>query len=182
MLIVIALLLLLVKVNLVSDHEFQHSDTIIFLGNEGIAPIIYNEKGKARGVAVDIAKELGKKIGYKIEVRGVNWNEAQNMLLLEEADVLLQINSNPNRERIYDFSDELLESEFSIFIKSGNTSIKKVTDLKNKTVGIESGGHPYTLLQNYDGISIELITDWKKGFQDVVYGKLDAIIVDRWNR
>lgn len=178
--IVIILLALLVKANLTLKDEFENSDTIIFLGNEGIAPILYNEKGRAKGVAVDIAKALGKKTGHKIEVRGVDWDEAQNMLLLEEADALLQINPNPEREKIYDFSDELLESEFSIFIKSGNISIKKVDDLRNKTVGIESGGYPYTLLENYDGINIEIITDWQKGFQDVASGKLDAIVVDRW--
>ena len=180
LIIVTTLVILLGKESFVSNNEFKDSDTIIFLGNEGIAPIIYNEKGEAKGGAVDIAKALGKKIGYKIEVRGVNWDDAQNMLLSGKADALIQINPSPEREKIYDFSDDLLESEFSIFIKSGNVSIKSATNLKNKIVGVESGGYPYTLLRNYDGINIKLITDWKKGFQDIASGKLDAIVVDRW--
>lgn len=180
LIIVTTLVIFLGKESFVSNNEFKDSDTIIFLGNEGIAPILYNEKGEAKGVAVDIAKALGKKIGYKIEVRGVNWDDAQNMLLSGKADALIQINPSPEREKIYDFSDDLLESEFSIFIKSGNVSIKSATNLKNKIVGVESGGYPYTLLRNYDGINIKLITDWKKGFQDIASGKLDAIVVDRW--
>lgn len=180
-LITVVLLLLLVVENGFADDHFVSSDTtIIFLGNEMMAPIIYNEKGIAKGVVVDIAKELSKKIGYKIEVKAMNWDEAQSMVLLGEADALLQINPNTERKKVYDFSDGLLESEFSIFIKTGNTSIKKVDDLKNKTVGVESGGYPYRLLQKYDGINIELISDWKTGFQKVVSGELDAIVVDRW--
>ncbi len=35
-------------------------------------------------------------------------------------------------------------------------------------------------MQKYDGINIELITDWKTGFNMVVSGELDAIVVDRW--
>jgi diguanylate cyclase (GGDEF)-like protein len=180
LLIAISLLHLLVPINALSDNYFQNSETIIFLGNESIAPIIYNKKGTAKGIAVDIAKELGKKIGYKIKVKAMNWEEAQNIVLLGGADALLQINPNPEREKLYDFSDGLLQSEFSLFIKSGNISIKKVADLKNKTVGVERGGYPYTLLQKYDGINIELITDWKTGFYKVVSGELDAIVVDRW--
>ena len=180
LLIVITTLSLLIKINLYSNDKFRSHNKIILLGNENLAPIIYNEKGKTKGVAVDIAKEIGKRIGCKIEVKGVNWDEAQNLVLLDEADALLQINPNFEREEKYDFSDELLESEFCIFINSTNTNIKNINDLKNKTVGIEKAGYPYNILQNYNGIKINLITDWKKGFEDIISGRLDAIIVDRW--
>jgi ABC-type amino acid transport substrate-binding protein len=179
LLISIALLFILGTVNVFSN-DFDNSKTIVFLGNERVAPFVYNEKGTARGVVVDIAKELGKKIGYNLEVRAINWDEAQNMVLLGEGDALLHINSNPEREKAYDFSDELLKSEFSIFIKSGNTSIESVDDLKNKTVGVENGGYPFELLQKYDGIKTELIADWKAGFHKVAAGEIDAIVVDRW--
>ncbi|MGI6713260.1 MAG: diguanylate cyclase [Bacillota bacterium] len=180
LLIAIAVLLTWGTVNVFSNDHFDNSKTIVFLGNERIAPIIYNEEGTAKGVVVDIAKELGKKIGYNIEVRAINWDEAQNMVLLGEADALLQINPNPEREKVYDFSDELLKSEFSIFVKSGNTSIEKVDDLKNKTIGVESGGYPFALLKKYGGINIELISDWETGFLKVAAGEIDAIVVDRW--
>lgn len=180
LLIAVALLLSLGTVNVFANEHFDNSKTIVFLGNEKIAPIIYNEKGTAKGVVVDIAKELGKKMGCGIEVRAINWDEAQRMVLLGEADALLQINPNPEREKLYDFSDELLKSEFSIFIKNGNPSIENVDDLKNKIVGVESGGYPFALLQKYDGINIELISDWKTGFLKVATGVIDAIVVDRW--
>lgn len=138
LLLAIALLILLGTASVFPNEHFDNSKTIVFLGNEKTAPILYNENGEAKGVVVDIVKELGKKIGYNIEVRVMNWDEAQRMVLLGEADALLQINPNPERIKKYDFSNELLKSEFSIFIKSGNTSIQNVNDLINKKVGVES--------------------------------------------
>lgn len=174
------MLLYLSIVSNYSNDDNKNMDTIIFLGNERIAPIIYKENGVAKGVAVDIAKELGKRIGYRIEINAIDWEEAQNKVLSGEADALLQINPNPEREKLYDFSDELLKSEFSIFIESGNTGIKTVNDLKNKMVGVERGGYPYHLLQKYDGINIVTISCWNLGFRKVKSGELDAIVVDRW--
>ncbi|MDD4363483.1 MAG: GGDEF domain-containing protein [Atribacterota bacterium] len=155
-------------------------NTLIFLGNKNIAPIIFEEKGVAKGVVVDIVRELGKKIDSKIQVEAIEWEEAQKKVLAGDADALLQINPNPGRELLYDFSYELLKSEFSIFIKNGNTNINTVYDLKNKKTGVESGGYPYQLLSNYEGINIVIIPDWKAGFYMLQSGGIDAIVVDRW--
>jgi diguanylate cyclase (GGDEF)-like protein len=178
-LIALALLLCLLFAFLSSDDDNDNAETIVFLGNEKIAPIIYAEKGIAKGVAVDIAKEIGEKIGYRVVVNAIDWENAQKKVLSGEADALLQINPNSEREKLYDFSDELLKSEFSIFIKSGS-SIKTVNDLKNMTVGVEGGGYPYHLLQKYEEINISIIPDWDTGFHMVKSGELDAIVVDRW--
>jgi ABC-type amino acid transport substrate-binding protein len=94
----------------------------------------------------------------------MDWEMAQDMLLSGEADALLQINSSPERERIYDFTDELLKSEFAIFIKTGS-NISNVYDLKGKTVGVEKGGYPYYILLKYYGIKINIIHDWLTGLK-----------------
>ncbi|MCF0149766.1 MAG: hypothetical protein HUJ77_15385, partial [Clostridium sp.] len=52
LLIVITTLSLLIKINLYSNDKFRSHNKIILLGNENLAPIIYNEKGKTKGVAV----------------------------------------------------------------------------------------------------------------------------------
>lgn len=162
----------------VDNHE--DAETIVFLGNEGLAPIIYDDNGKAKGISADIAEELGNKMDVKIEVEAMDWVEAQNKVLTHEADALLQINSNPIRETLYDFSDEVLKSEFAIFIKSGNRDIKSIDDLVDKNVAVEKGGYPYTLLTNHGGINLEVVNDWDTGFTDVASGKIDAIVVDKW--
>ena len=155
-------------------------DTLVLLGNENLAPIVYDDNGTAKGVAVDIAKAIGEKIGCDIKVNTMNWEQAQTMVLNGEADGLLQINPSPERNKLYDFSSPLLKSDFSIFIKGGNTTIRSIDDLKHKRVGVEAGGYPLSLLQGYEEIELEKIDDWETAFRDLRAGDLDAIVVDRW--
>jgi hypothetical protein len=155
-------------------------DTLVFLGNENLAPIVYDDNGTAKGVAVDIAKAIGDKIGCDIKVMAVNWEQAQTMVLNGYADGLLQINPGPERNKLYDFSSPLLKSDFSIFVQSGNITLRSIDDLRGKRVGVEAGGYPISLLQGYEGIDIEKIDDWETSFRDLSAGDLDAIIVDRW--
>lgn len=95
--LITVILLLYQPITSAYSNHGSKTDRLIFLGNNRIPPIIYEQKGIPKGIAVDIAKELGKKIGYTIEIKTIEWNEAQTKILLGEADALLQI--NPNRER-----------------------------------------------------------------------------------
>ncbi len=155
-------------------------NTIVLLGNKDLAPIVYDDKGKSKGVAVDIAKAIGDKIDYEIKILTTNWEQAQRMILNGEADGLLQINPNPERDKIYDFSSPLLKSEFSIFVQSDNLTINNIDDLRGKKVGVEAGGYPNKLLEGYGEVDIVLINDWKTSFKELSSGNLDGILVDRW--
>jgi diguanylate cyclase (GGDEF)-like protein len=155
-------------------------ETIILIGNESLAPIVYNDNGTAKGVAVDIAKAIGDRIGCEIIVLTENWEQAQKMVLNGDADGLLQINPNPERNELYDFSSPLLKSEFSVFVRSGNVALRSIKDLENKRVGVEAGGYPSILLRRYETVEIEKIHDWETSFKALRVGDLDAIIVDRW--
>lgn len=57
-------------------------------------------------------------------MKALDWDEAQSKVLQGEGRALVQINPNPERLQVFDFSDELLRSEFSIFTKVGNATIK----------------------------------------------------------
>lgn len=158
----------------------QNSDKLVFLANEDLAPLVYVENDVVKGVVVDIAYALSDKMGRKIEVIPMNWEEAQAKLLAGEADALLQINSNPARERVYDFSDEFLRSEFSIFRRDDDVLIKRLVDLEGKRVGTEAEGYPYHLLKGLENINVVVVPNWTVGFDMLASGDIDAIVVDRW--
>ncbi len=161
--------------------SFDSRDSLILLGNENLVPVVYNDNGEAKGVAVDIAKAIGDRIGIDVKVLALNWEEAQTMVLNGEADGLLQINPSPERERIYDFSEPLLKSEFSIFVQSDNVTLNSIDDLRGKNVGVEAGGYMINLLRVYQEINIVMINDWKSSLKNLVAGNLDAIVADRWH-
>ena len=157
----------------------QDQKPLLFLGNANLVPLIYEENGVAKGVLVDFSQALAEKLGRRIEVRAMDWEEAQAQVLSGEADALLQMNWSPAREKVFDFSEELLESEFVIFKRRDNSHINGANDLVGKRVGVEIGGYAYQILHEKD-IDIVLIPSCAVGFQRLVSGDLDAVVADRW--
>jgi ABC-type amino acid transport substrate-binding protein len=159
--IVVTILLLFFLSFSSSAANDDRGEALLLLGNEDLAPIVYDDNGTAKGVAVDIAKAVGDRIGYEVKVVTANWEQAQRMMLNGEADGLLQINPSPERNELYDFSRPLLKSDFSMFVQAGNEALRSIYDLKNRRVGVEAGGYPYTLLTRYEAVDIVIIDDWE---------------------
>jgi PAS domain S-box-containing protein len=155
-------------------------DALLFLGNENLPPMVYMDKGKAKGIVVDIVDALEKKIGQPIEIKLMNWSEAQKIVEAGGADALIQINENEERKAIFDFSETLIDSKFSIFTLRGGRKISGTEDLEGMCVGVEGKGFPRFILENYPSVQLSYIPSVFEGFQMLREGKLDAVVVDEW--
>lgn len=151
-----------------------------FLGNQAIAPFISLKHGKPTGIVVDLAHALADKVGLSIAVEAMDWPVAQSEVLQGKADALLQINPDPQREQIYDFSDTLLVSNFQIFRKATRTDIQSLESLRGKKVGVESGGFPAQQLGGAGEFQLVAVPSWKAAFTLLSTDQIDAVIVDRW--
>jgi PAS domain S-box-containing protein len=149
-----------------------------FLGNQNIPPVAYNKDGKATGLAVEIALALGKEMSRPVEVICMDWSKAQELVAKGEADALLQINQTEERRKIYDFSEPLLESRFSIFTLKDRVGITGASSLRGLRVGVEKNGLPHKFLQSDASIALQFIPDFVAGFRRVGDGELDAVVVD----
>ena len=158
----------------------ERREALLFLGNAKIPPMISLQEGKPEGVVVDLAHAVAQRAGLSVEVRAMNWVEAQRLVADGKADALLQINKNAQREAIYDFSDVLLESKFHIFKRSNRVDLGDFASLQGKTVGVELGGFPIQYLEQNGGAQIVVVPNWKAGFEMLLGGELDAVFVDRW--
>ena len=156
------------------------SEKYLFLGNHNIPPMIYLKGSEPVGVVVDLARALAAGSGIDIEVRAMDWTEAQARVLSGEADALLQINQNKEREQLYDFSDRLVRSDFCIFRKNKRIDIQNIHSLSGASVGVEASGYPILLLNKYPLIKIVILESWRKGFELINAGEIDALVVDRW--
>jgi signal transduction histidine kinase len=151
-----------------------------FLGNRAIPPFVSLQDGKPVGIVVDLAYALADKAGLSVIVEAMDWSTAQSEVLHGQADALLQINPNPERERIYDFSDPLLDSKFQIFRKATRTDIQSLASLRGMKVGVESGGFPAQQLGGGGVYQLVPVPTWKAAFILLNAGQVDAVIVDRW--
>jgi ABC-type amino acid transport substrate-binding protein len=151
-----------------------------FLGNRAIPPFVSLQNGKPVGIVVDLAYALAARARVPITVEAMDWSAAQAEVLHGEADALLQINPNPQRERVYDFSDPLLDSRFQIFRKATRTGIQSLESLRGMKVGVESGGFPAQQLEGGGEFQLVAVPTWKAAFILLNAGQVDAVIVDRW--
>ncbi|MDD5332563.1 MAG: GAF domain-containing protein [Rhodoferax sp.] len=151
---------------------------LLFLGNQNIAPVVYLDKASPTGVAVDIVRALAPHLPQPIEIRAIDWPQAQALVARGEADALIQINQTEEREKIYDFSEPLLESQFSIFTRTDKVGIAGIASLAGLQVGVEAGGLPRQLLEKFPAIRLTIIPDFLAGFKLLNAGAIDAVVVD----
>jgi len=151
-----------------------------FLGNEDYAPLLFQVDGQPAGLTVELAEAIFQagKIDHKIELD--NWSEAQARAKNKEVDGLLQINQSPARIEIFDFSDPVLQSEFSLFLASDNFEISQFAHLKQRRVGSEAKGYARAILERDPDIDIVIIDNWSAGFDMLKKGELDALLTEKW--
>ncbi|MDD5028601.1 MAG: PAS domain S-box protein [Rhodoferax sp.] len=162
----------------VAFAETPGNARLLFLGNKNIAPVVYLDNATPAGVAVDIVQALAKHIPQPLEVRAMDWLEAQALVARGQADALIQINESEARKKIYDFSEPLLESQFSIFTSTGKVGISGLSSLRGMRVGVESGGLPRELLEKNPLVPLTIIPDFLAGFKLLNDGAIDAVVVD----
>ncbi len=151
---------------------------LIFLGNKNVPPVIYLDNKRPAGVVIDIARALAPHISQPIEIRAMDWLEAQSLVSKGEADALLQINRTPERDKNYDFSDTLLESRFSIFTRTDRVGILGLRNLYGLRAGVEAAGLPRDILEKTPDIRLEIISSFLDGFKKLSAGEIDAVVVD----
>lgn len=152
----------------------------LFLGNESLPPMNFMKDGKPTGIVIDLVEALAERMHQPVEIRLMNWTEAQQLVLDGRADALLQINPNPERLEIFDFSEPLLTSEFTIFTSTERLGVASMRDLRGLRVGVEQRGLPIFLLQEDPQIIVEIIPDFIQGFRMLATGAVDAVVADRW--
>jgi len=152
----------------------------LFLGNESLPPMVYLESGHPAGIVVDLMKAMSTRMKRPVEISAMNWTDAQRLVREGRADALLQINQTPERLETLIFSEPLLESLFSIFVKADRHGVDSLQDLYGMRVGVEKSGLPVQLLKEEPLIIAEIIPDFERGFTLLLSGMIDAVIVDRW--
>ncbi|RPH38891.1 MAG: hypothetical protein EHM86_08785, partial [Desulfobulbaceae bacterium] len=120
---------------------------VVFLGNESLPPKNFMKDGRPTGIVIDLVEALAKRMHQPVEIRLMNWTEAQKLVLEGRADALLQIDPNPERLKAYNFSEPLLITEFTIFTSAQRFGVGSIRDLRGLKVGVEEKGLPILLLK-----------------------------------
>jgi two-component system cell cycle sensor histidine kinase/response regulator CckA len=153
---------------------------LVFVGDADYSPLMYSDKGTPRGLLVDITRTLSERMGRPIDIRLMVWDEALKQVTQGKADAVCGISINETRKTIFDFSDPVYNSRYSIFVRTSTIGISKLEDLRGRIVGVRAGGLNHRLVEADPLIKPFFMDDYMHGFRLLRDGKLDAVIADVW--
>ena len=98
------------------------------------APVTYDLKAKKRlGIGLDLQREIFKQLRQKVSFQsGIPWSRQLRMLQAGEIDAIVAMHQNPEREKVYLYSEPYHMSVVHVFArKDRKLAIKSLDDLKD---------------------------------------------------
>ncbi len=131
---------------------------IVFAFDKTHAPFSFVENGEPAGFDIDILSPMFEGTIYGFTPTEFKWSDALVSLRKGvKVDLMSQMDKTPEREEIYDFSDEpYLVDEIRIFSK--DNSICSINDLAGKKVAVQKGSYYAEILSQNEEI-ILLLTE-----------------------
>ncbi len=149
------------------------------------APIVFkDEEGNLRGFSVEVLEYIASKENWDLEYVFGTWPESLARLEKGQIDIQVYIAYSEERAKKYDFTNELLFSDWGVIYARPGSGIETLIDLEGKTVNtLRNGIHgiAFKKLVKDFGIRLNIIdVDMHhSGFRFVEERESDAVVVNR---
>lgn len=155
---------------------------LVFLGDRALPPYEYLEGGVARGANVDLAEAIGRVLGRPVEVRLMDWDEAQRRLLSGEGDALTMLGRSEQRDRRFDFSQPTMPSLFAFFVREDQ---ERHFVARNRFTGVRiavtRGGLAGEVLRaTHPDAVLEEVANLSDALDRLRLGTVDALAGNAW--
>ena len=149
----------------------------ITVGMEGTyAPYSYRENGKLTGFEVELAQKLGKKMGYKVKIVPTKWDSLIAGVGSKKLDMAINdIAMTPDRKKAYLFSDPYIYSKSALIMKKDNTSIKSISDIKDKKIAAGTGTANADNVKKFKGQTVAS-SDFSTSMSLIRQGRVEAAL------
>lgn len=180
--IIIIIFLFITSLGTYTDAKESSKGTITVGTSGTYYPFTFSDGNDVVGFEIDVWNEIGKRLNYNIEYKMASFSGLFGMLESEKVDVLAnQISITNERKEKYYFSDPYVESGAQIVIKKdSNVLINGLENLKGKKVGVDLGSNYEQILKEQsDGIDIITYQSTDAAFNDLIIGRIDAVVIDK---
>ncbi len=137
------------------------AQTAVKVGIYNNEPLISVDRaGKGKGIFADILEYVAAKEGWQLEYVAGTWPECLSRLETHQIDILCAIAFSEERDRVYDFTQEDLVTNWGQLFASKGSGIKTITDLADKKLALLKGdihGKVFGHLITKFGITCEII-------------------------
>jgi len=170
----------------VGDPDHPADKPMLAAVDMGFVPFAYlDEKGVPQGFAVELAKALAKELGRPdVEIVDVEWSGIFAALFAKKVEyIVAPTNIRKERAEQMDFTEPYMDTAelIAVNVKDKN-AIKKLEDLKGRTVGVNTGSSGHAWLKDNQGkygYKIDEYDAMPAAAQAVQVGRIEAVIGDR---
>ena len=167
-----------------SIEDIKKAGKLVVYTEAGFAPYEFIYNNEIVGVDIEIMKAVAAKIGVELEINDVNFDTICTSVKSGKADVgAAGITINDTRKKTVDFSNPYSSTEQYIVVAAGNDTIKNISDLKGKNIGVQEGTTSDLLIEKLinDGtLAGSTLTPYKApAVAAASIGKIDAVVTDK---
>lgn len=141
-------------------------------------PMEFVENEKITGFDVELLEALASRMDKKIEWTQIDFKGLIPGLLSKRFDMAVSaIYITDERKKVVDFSDSYYAGGLVALVKSGNTTIKALEDLKGKKISVQVGTKSVAYLrENYPTVDLVEVEKNDQMFNLVEIGRVDAAV------
>jgi ABC-type amino acid transport substrate-binding protein len=154
---------------------------LIVATNAEFPPFEYMDGNKVVGFDIDIAQAIADKMGVKLTVNNMNFDAVLAAVPSGKVDLgIAGLSIKPERQTVMDFSNSYFATSVVMLVLKDNTTIKTADDLKGKRLGVQTGTVADTIVASgIDGATVVRMNKDANSIQDLINGKLDAVLLDK---
>ena len=143
-----------------------------------------NDKGELIGFDIDMGKEISKRIGVEIVWQPAVWDTIIPSITAKKFDIIISgMNITEERLKEVNFAGPYGKAGQALIVKTGNTAITSLKDVKPDKLGTQSGstGYDYAKANGFADDKMKLYKEFPLAFKDLEIGRIDAVLVDAFN-
>ncbi|PCS00713.1 amino acid ABC transporter substrate-binding protein [Lactococcus fujiensis] len=169
-------------------QKVEKSKTITIGFDNTFVPMGFKDKdGTNKGFDIDLANAVFKTYGIKVKWQPITWSLKEQELKNGNIDLIWNGYSvTPEREKLVKFSEPYMEGG-DILLTKKSSDITKISEMKGKTIGAQSGSSQYQVFNDQPtklkdlvaGKTIVQYSTFEQGLLDVKNGRIDALLVDQ---
>ncbi|CCE08287.1 hypothetical protein BRAS3843_270033 [Bradyrhizobium sp. STM 3843] len=143
--------------------------------DSGFPPFAEVKDGKSEGLAVDIFRAAAARVGIDVEFVPVSFEQRQLTLADGRADAYLPLSITPERLQSFDFSDVLIVTGGSLFVRASDVLPESLAELAEKIVVTPRTGPIAPFIQKTaPTIKLVVTTDYEDSLGRLVRGEAVA--------
>ncbi len=138
----------------------------------------FNREGELVGFDIDLLREIGLRAGFRPVFESVPWDGIFIGLINRRYEMIASsVTILEERKRAMLFSDPYLEAAQYVVVRLEEQSVEVLEDLRGREIGAQIGttgariaGDAGAVVRTYDDLGL--------GIEDLVQGRLDAVVAD----